>query len=388
MGPYRYDHRIDPDVDNAHTRVLRLVGERKQVLDLGCATGYLSQALVEGAGCRVTGIERDAEAAEQARKACSRVIVGDVESLDFARELGDERFDVALGADFLEHLRDPVAVLRAVRGFLAPGGYVVASIPNVAHASVLAELFQGRFPYRPTGLLDETHLRFFTRESVHDCFERAGFVVSHLERVRVEPEQTEFATDPSRIPAEVWQAIRAGDESDTYQFVLTAHPAPEGGRARLTAALDGLRGAAPDVGVAGRPEAAEDEARFWRGRVEGLLEALLGRMRFLEGERDRHTAELEALRAGVAYHETHTRLLRDDIARREAALVEEIAQRDGQLDYHREQARQLEAQLAELRSGAGWKLLERFRHLRLRVIPPRSRRERVYLRLLRGRGRE
>ena len=88
MPSFKYDYQIDLGADNAHTRVIRLVGAGKHVLELGCATGYMTKVLVERFGCTVVGIDRDPEAAEQARKVCGCVIVGDVDSLDFARALG------------------------------------------------------------------------------------------------------------------------------------------------------------------------------------------------------------------------------------------------------------------------------------------------------------
>jgi 2-polyprenyl-3-methyl-5-hydroxy-6-metoxy-1,4-benzoquinol methylase len=106
-------------------------------------------------------------------------------------------------ADVLEHLGDPATVLRQVRPFLAPEGRVLASVPNVAHCAVALELLQGRVDYRPLGLLDDSHLRFFTKRSLHDLFEAAGFVVTELDRLRAQPEATEFLTRTSVLPPEV-----------------------------------------------------------------------------------------------------------------------------------------------------------------------------------------
>jgi hypothetical protein len=83
---------------------------------------------------------------------------------------------------------------------------VVASIPNVAHVSVIAELLEGWFRYRPVGLLDDTHVRFFTRDTIYECFEKAGFVISWLERIWIEPEFTEFRPDLSGFPADLGPA--------------------------------------------------------------------------------------------------------------------------------------------------------------------------------------
>lgn len=131
-----YDFVIDVSADTSHTRIIRLVGRDKRVLEFGCAIGYMSRILIQQFGCAVTGVEVDPEAARFAQQVAHRVIVGDAEVLDYAKELGDARFEVMIFADVLEHLKDPVAVLRRIRPFLDPGGCALASIPNVAHSAV------------------------------------------------------------------------------------------------------------------------------------------------------------------------------------------------------------------------------------------------------------
>jgi 2-polyprenyl-3-methyl-5-hydroxy-6-metoxy-1,4-benzoquinol methylase len=141
----------------------------------------------------VTGIEVNPEAAAKARLYCQRVICGDAEKLDYAKELDGERFDVVLFADVLEHLKDPSALLRRIRDFIESDGYVVASIPNIGHAAVVLELLAGRFAYRPFGLLDNTHIRFFNRRSIYETFEATGYVIEELSRIEVAPCATESA---------------------------------------------------------------------------------------------------------------------------------------------------------------------------------------------------
>ncbi len=102
--------------------------------------------------------------------------------------------------DVLKHLKTADRVLARPKRFLAAGGYVVGSIPNVAHASVIAKLLAGRFRYRPVGLFDEGHLRWFTRDSIYQCFEQGSFAIVHLEHLRLEPEVTEFRTYLSKLP--------------------------------------------------------------------------------------------------------------------------------------------------------------------------------------------
>src|SRR5215217_8074158 len=191
----KYESRINLENRNSsHALMVELVGHGKRVLDAGCGTGDLAEALAER-GCRVTGIEIDPEAARQAEKYCERVIVGDVEDLDLSEYLDDEPFDVILFGDVLEHLKDPLRTLDRLKPSLRPEGHVVASIPNVAHGSVRLALMQGKFQYSPLGLLDDTHLRFFTRESVEQLFEDAGFLITELKRTLVGIFDTEIEID-------------------------------------------------------------------------------------------------------------------------------------------------------------------------------------------------
>src|SRR5918992_1179237 len=106
----------------------------------------------------------------------------DIEELVLEEVFPDQRFDVVVYGDVLEHLVDPEAVLLRTARILAPGGYVVASIPNVAHGSVRLSLMAGQFRYTDTGLLDRTHLRFFDEAGVEELFEGAGYAIREWRR--------------------------------------------------------------------------------------------------------------------------------------------------------------------------------------------------------------
>lgn len=223
----KYIYPIDPTGTDAPALLLRAVGRGSKVLEMGCASGVQSKAMRDQ-GCEVTGIEIDPEAAEQARAYCKRVIVGNLEILDFDTTLGDERFDVITIADVLEHLRQPERILRSSVRFLKPGGRIIASIPNVVYAGLILEMTKGRFDYRPYGLLDDTHIRFFTLKSIVSTFEGCGLTITQLDRVVRPLEQSEFAVNRPLIPSEValLNFIRENNpEHETYQFVVCAQPA-------------------------------------------------------------------------------------------------------------------------------------------------------------------
>jgi SAM-dependent methyltransferase len=214
---------VDPSApNNSHAYALEMIGSNKRVLELGPAAGAFTRALVDK-GCRVVAIEVDPEAAAGVEPVAERVIVGDLsDPAVVASAIDDERFDVVVGGDVLEHLRDPLEVLRACRAALKPGGYVVLSLPNIAHADVKLQLLDGRFPYRPTGLLDRTHLRFFTLETIHELLHDAGLLPVDLRRVIVPVFATEQAVDPATVPPEILERATADAESETYQFVVQA----------------------------------------------------------------------------------------------------------------------------------------------------------------------
>lgn len=223
-GAVRYDLEVDlGNANRSQTQLVLLCGENKRVLEVGPATGYVTKILSER-GCKVTGIEIDAEAAEQARPYAEQMIVGDIEQLDFDQTLGDARFDVALYGDVLEHLVDPSRVLVETRRFLAPGGFVVASIPNIAHGSVRLALLTGQFRYTELGLLDRTHLRFFNRAGIEELFEDAGYVIRQWHRIEFDILETEVDVPSDVVPPHLLEAVRAAPEATTYQFIVVAEP--------------------------------------------------------------------------------------------------------------------------------------------------------------------
>jgi SAM-dependent methyltransferase len=171
-----YDAPFERTNRNAsHTLVYELALARcptgGAVLDVGCATGSLGAAL-RGHGLHVTGVEPLAAAAAIARTRLDEVFTG--LSDDFLTQHADARFQAIIFADVLEHMPDPGAALRRAAHHLAPGGVIVVSVPNVTHASVRAMLLEGRWDMGAQGILDRTHLRFYSRSGFIDlCSENA-----------------------------------------------------------------------------------------------------------------------------------------------------------------------------------------------------------------------
>jgi len=215
---------------------LNLIRDGSRILEVGTAAGHVTRLLKRKGGI-VIGIEMDEDLAALATPLCDRMIIGDVETLDLDVDV-PETFDVILCGDVLEHLKDPGAVLRKLRRRLGPEGYLVVSLPNVAHASVRLSLLAGEFTYVREGLLDATHLRFFTLASMVELFNRCGFEIRDLYRAKQGPFDTEIRVSPLRVNAFALRDIIKDREATSYQFVFRAVPSE---RSNSIAELDDHR---------------------------------------------------------------------------------------------------------------------------------------------------
>ncbi len=172
-------NKFIPDPYGAHEKMVQSVGAKKKVLEVGCATGYISEKLKEN-GCNVVGIEINPEAAEIAKQHCDTVIIGDAESMEPTFE--KKFFDVILFGDVLEHTKNPQRVLEKLKPFLKDEGHIVVSIPNIAFWSIRRDLLLGHFEYsKDGGILDGNHLRFFTLESSEQLLNTAGFQIVSID---------------------------------------------------------------------------------------------------------------------------------------------------------------------------------------------------------------
>jgi 2-polyprenyl-3-methyl-5-hydroxy-6-metoxy-1,4-benzoquinol methylase len=145
-----------------------------RILEIGCGTGATGEAaLAAGLAGFYRGVEFDPESAERARTVLTDVVCANVETIDPA--LIADSYDVLILSEVLEHLIDPWGVMKALAPFVKPGGRVYASSPNISHHKVIRSLLAGRFEYEAEGVMDRTHVRWFTPASYRAMFEEAGF---------------------------------------------------------------------------------------------------------------------------------------------------------------------------------------------------------------------
>jgi 2-polyprenyl-3-methyl-5-hydroxy-6-metoxy-1,4-benzoquinol methylase len=223
-SPYQFKKS---DAYSSHSAILRLAGKGRgrRLLDVGAAHGYLASEL-RSQGFEVTGIEADTVLGEEAAKHCDEFLLLD---LDGALPSFPRPFDVMVFGDVLEHLKDPAAVLQEFAGHLRDDGAVIISLPNVANIYVRLNLLFGRFDYQDRGLLDRTHLRFFTRKSFRQFLQDAGLEVEQLTATPIPlplvvPAQRQGAMFAALHNMNAWLA-RTWQTLFGYQFVAVARKA-------------------------------------------------------------------------------------------------------------------------------------------------------------------
>ena len=217
-----YSVDVDPGrVNNSHSFVVQLVGTGKSVLELGAASGHVTRVLVDR-GNSVTAVESDAACSDSLASIATEVLITDLDWLSLADDLRGRTFDVIVAGDVLEHTKRPELVLAQLHLLLAPGGYVVVSLPHLAHGDVRLALLSGQFPYSDHGLLDKTHLKFFTRSTILELFSSTGYKVDELYGTTTPLGTTELKIDLTRFSSEILRAVHESPDSDVYQFVVKA----------------------------------------------------------------------------------------------------------------------------------------------------------------------
>ena len=160
------------DALNIDRQSIKLIPDNSRVLELGCATGFLGEHLIKKKSCYVVGVEFGKDEARIARKKLNKLIEGDIEE---KKTLGaiDGKFDVVFASAVIEHLKNPWDALSKWKVFLNNGGFLLITTSNIAHWSARLKMLKGEFNYQDYGILDNTHLRFFTTKTfktlVSDC---------------------------------------------------------------------------------------------------------------------------------------------------------------------------------------------------------------------------
>jgi O-antigen biosynthesis protein len=172
------------DRENIDRLAVEKIPDSSKVLDVGCATGAIGEYLIKEKKCLVYGVEMRADEANIAKKVLTDVVIIDIEQSSSVEEILDmvkgEKFDVILATSVIEHLKDQTAFLKKCKKLLKQKGMIVASTPNIAHWTTRLSLLKGNFDYTEYGILDNTHLHFFTIKTFRQLFEDNSFTVKSL----------------------------------------------------------------------------------------------------------------------------------------------------------------------------------------------------------------
>lgn len=168
---------LKQDPNSSWYKIFQMIPERSEVLDVGCSSGNFGAELIKQKKCTVDGIEIDDSDFQKAKRKLNKVYKLNVEKPLALKK----KYDFVYFGDVIEHLVDPVAALKNVQAVLKPEGKILFSIPNMTHVGVRLLLLSGEFEYSETGLLDKTHLHFYSQEEVYRVFEEAGYQIDHFD---------------------------------------------------------------------------------------------------------------------------------------------------------------------------------------------------------------
>lgn len=192
-----------------------LVPNNSRILEIGCATGFIGEYLIKKKGCCVVGVEERREEANIARKRLQKVIEGNIDDGKIThrvKALG--KFDIIFASAVIEHLKDPWKALKKWKNFLKNDGFLIITTSNIVHWSTRLHTLLGKFNYQEYGILDNTHIRFFTIETFKRLVEDCGYKIEY------------FSIDPvggglprvSKILSRLWPNLFA------YQMLIKAKP--------------------------------------------------------------------------------------------------------------------------------------------------------------------
>lgn len=218
----KYNIKLNREAKDPLNIMLDVITPGATVLEFGCATGRMTQFMKEEMGCKVYIVEYNQADYTIARNFAEDGICGDIMLLEWKDAFKDLQFDYIIFADVLEHLNEPDVVLKNAVDLLNENGMVLISVPNIAHNDILLNLYESHFHYTELGLLDNTHIHFFTYEHLREICETAGLNIVYKDCTCVQTNCTEQRLTQEVKDNDLLELLYDKVEGEVYQHIVGA----------------------------------------------------------------------------------------------------------------------------------------------------------------------
>ncbi|ALS03196.1 glycosyl transferase family 2 [Enterococcus silesiacus] len=214
----KYDFEMEVDESTSVGKIVAQIKENSRVLEFGPGNGRMTKYLMEEKNCYVAIVELDKELYDHVSEFSNDGFYGNIDEEAWTKHFEGQTFDYIIFADVLEHLMNPKNALMKVKPFLSAEGQILITFPNIAHNSVLIDLFNNKLDWRETGLLDATHKSFFVQSGFEKLFEEIGLFIAKEDFTLNEVGYNELESTYEDLPVEVRAAFKARPFGEVYQY--------------------------------------------------------------------------------------------------------------------------------------------------------------------------
>ena len=220
----KYDFNLDLESDNSLSIIIDMIKINSRILEFGSANGRLTKYLSKKMNCEIDIVEIDEESGKEASKYSKKSLIGeiegDIEKYKWLEEFNGEKYDYIIFADVLEHLYSPKKVLLNCKKVLKENGSILLSIPNIAHNSVIIDLINDEFKYNEIGLLDNTHISFFSYKSLVRMINEAGYESVSEKATYSKVGENEIRNTYDSVSKGLAKELKKRENSNIYQFIF------------------------------------------------------------------------------------------------------------------------------------------------------------------------
>lgn len=218
----KYSCEMNLDEESSTGKIVKKLKRGMTVLEFGCSYGRMTRHMKEELDCTVYIVEYDSEAYDSASRYAKDGVCGDIQKYEWVAKFKEIRFDVIIIADVLEHLTEPVRVLKKAGNMLTEGGKIFISIPNITHNDLILKSCMDRFDYTDVGLLDNTHVHFWGLENLEDLARDSDLYLEKVEATYRETGSTEqFSGTEIKSSQMLMNILNERKTGQVYQFIVT-----------------------------------------------------------------------------------------------------------------------------------------------------------------------